>query len=141
MASKVFADANLLLDFTLQRDNYLSARNVVQHGIDGAIQLYTTPSILHITAYWIGKAYGVAKAKELLLALLADVQIVDCDHATALMAINSSISDIEDALQYYTALKFGMEYFISADKKLKKAAIPQLPVFTAEEFLKEFPIG
>jgi hypothetical protein len=76
----------------------------------------------------------------LLLALLADVQIIDCDHATALMDINSNVSDIEDALQYYTALKFGMEYFISGDKKLKRFAIPQLPVFTAGEFLKEFPL-
>lgn len=140
MASKVFADANLLLDFTLQRDNYLSARDIVQHGIDGTIKLYTTPAILHINAYWITKAYSPLKAKELLLALLADIQIIDCDHATALMAINSTISDIEDALQYYTALKFGMEYFISGDKKLKKSAIPQLPVFTADEFLKEFPM-
>jgi hypothetical protein len=56
----------------------------------------------------------------------------------SLMAINSSFEDTEDALQYYTAIKHNVEYFISADKKLKKAAIPQLPVFTAEAFLKEF---
>jgi predicted nucleic acid-binding protein len=56
MASKVFADANLLLDLTLQRDNYLSARNIIQHGIDGTIKLYTTPAILHINAYRITKA-------------------------------------------------------------------------------------
>ena len=138
MASKAFADANLLLDFTLQRDKYLSARDIVQLAIDGTIILYTTPAILHIVAYWVAKAYGNSKAKELLLVLLADIKIIDCDHATALMAINSSFDDIEDALQYYTALKYGIEYFISADKKLKKAAIPQLPVFTAGEFLKEF---
>ena len=137
MASKVFADANLVLDFTLQRDKYIPARELVQHAIDGTIQLFTTPSVLHISAYWITKAYGPAKAKELLLALLTDIQVIDCDHATALMAINSSMGDIEDALQYYTALKFGMEYFISSDKKLKKAAIPQLPIYTADEFLEE----
>lgn len=137
MAFKVSVDANLLLDFTLKRDNYIPARDVMQHGIDGFIQLYTTPAVLHITVHWIAKTYGTAKAKELLLGLLNDVQIIDCDHATAMIAINSSMDDIEDALQYYTALKFGMEYFISADKKLKKAAIPQLPVYTADELLAE----
>lgn len=137
MASKVFADANLLLDFTLKRENYEAAREMIRHSIDGVIQIYITPSVLHIAAYWTTKTYGSAKSKLILLALLADVQIIDCDHATALVAINSNMNDIEDALQYYTALKFGMDYFISSDKNLKKTAIPQLPVYTATEFLKD----
>ncbi len=137
MASKSFADANLLLDFTLQRGNFLPARDIIQHTIDGNIILYTTPAVIHIVAYWITKAYGSKKAKQLLLSLLADINIIDCDHSTALIAINSSFDDIEDALQYFTALKHGLDYFISADKKLKKSAIPQLPVFTAAEFLNE----
>ena len=138
MVSKSFADANLLLDFTLQREHYIPARDIIQHAIGGTINLYTTPAVIHIVAYWIAKAYGSGKAKQLLLSLLADIQIIDCDHTTALMAINSSFDDIEDALQYYTALKHGLAYFISSDKKLKKAAMPQLPVFTAAEFLSEF---
>ncbi|MEP7144871.1 MAG: hypothetical protein ABI707_18445 [Ferruginibacter sp.] len=111
---------------------------MVQKCKDGSIDLSPTPSVLHITAYWITKAYGSATAKKLLLALMANIQVIDCDHATALMATNSIIDDIEDALQYYTTLNFEMEYFISADKKLKKVAIPHLPVYTAEEFLNEF---
>jgi predicted nucleic acid-binding protein len=137
MASKVFADANLLLDFTLKRENYEAAREMICHSIDGVIQIYITPYVLHIAAYWTTKTYGSAKSKLILLALLADVQIIDCDHATALVAINSNMNDIEDALQYYTALKFGMDYFISSDKNLKKTAIPQLPVYTAAEFLND----
>lgn len=70
--------------------------------------------------------------------MLNNVRVIDCDHATALTALSSSeIDDTEDALQYYIALKFGIDYFISADKKLKKAAIPQLPVYTAAEFVAE----
>ncbi|HET7898028.1 MAG TPA: hypothetical protein VFL47_10170, partial [Flavisolibacter sp.] len=66
------------------------------------------------------KSYGVAKAKQLLLALLADVQIIDCDHRTAILALQSTINDTEDALQYFTAIKYGMTHFISKDKQLKK---------------------
>jgi predicted nucleic acid-binding protein len=135
MASKVFLDANILLDFTLQRLNYNEAKEILQRGIDGEMQLYTTPAVLHIASYWLTKAYSSAIAKKLILTLLADVQVIDCDHATVLMAINSNIDDVEDALQYYAALKYGIIYFISSDKKLKKAAIPQLPVYTAKEFL------
>ncbi|MFX7559815.1 hypothetical protein ABTJ75_19340, partial [Acinetobacter baumannii] len=63
------------------------------------------------------------------------VEVIDCDHQVALTAINSSIDDIEDALQYYTALKHKLNYFISTDKKLKKQAIPQLPIYAAAEIL------
>jgi predicted nucleic acid-binding protein len=137
MVFKVFADANLLLDFLLKRNNYDTAHAIIKKGVEGKIQLFTTPAVMHITAYWTTKAYGNSRAKELLLALLIDVQIIDCDHVTSLVALNSEIDDIEDALQYYTALKHQTEYFISADKKLKKSAIPQLPVYSADEFLTE----
>ena len=138
MASKVFADANLLLDFALQRAGFQNASNIIQLAIDGTIQLYTTPAVLHVTSYYSGQAYTKPQAKQIVLTLLNDVQVIDCDHSTALVAANSAIDDLEDALQYYTALKHGADYFISADKKLKKAALPQLPVYTASEFITVF---
>jgi len=138
MASKVFLDANCLLDVTLKRAGFQNANDIIQLGINGDVQLYTTPAILHITAYFTSQAFTSRQTKQIILALLNDVRAIDCDHATALIAINSSMDDTEDALQYYTALKFGIDYFISTDKKVKKTAIPQLPVYTAEEFLAEF---
>jgi hypothetical protein len=65
------------------------------------------------------------------------VTVIDCDHDTCIIAINSSIEDLEDALQYYAALKHNLDFFISSDKKLRKAALPQLPVYTATEFIAE----
>ena len=138
MASKVFLDANFLLDLTLKRAGFQKAFDLVQMAINGEIRLFTTSAVLHITGYCTSQAYSPEQSKTLLLTLLNDVQIIDCDHKTALMALNSNIDDIEDALQYYTALKSGMDYFISADKKLRKAAIPQLPVYTSDELLAEF---
>lgn len=137
MAFKVFLDANILLDFTLRRPGYPEAKQLIQKGIDGDLQLTTTPAVLHITGYWLTKAYSSSTAKELIISFLTDIEIIDCDHATAVMAINSAINDIEDALQYYAALKHNAIYFISSDKQLKKSAIPQLPVYTAKELLNE----
>ena len=137
MASKVFLDVNLLLDLTLQRTGFQKANDIVQAAIEGEIQLYTTPAVLHVVAYYTSQAFSSRHSKQLILTLLNDVRVMDCDHATALVAINSSIEDMEDALQYYTALKFGIDYFISSDKRLKKSAIPQLPVYDAGELLAE----
>ncbi len=136
MASNLFLDANFLLDFTLQREGYSEAKEIISLAITGDIQLCTTPSVLHITAYWLTKSYSGKKAKAILLSLMNEIRIVDCNHETALLAMNSIMEDIEDALQYYAALTHAADIFISSDKKLKRAAMPQLPVMTPREFLE-----
>ena len=140
MAFKIFLDANLLLDLTLKRDNYHVAIQVLDLVIAGRVQAFTTSSVIHITGYYLSKAYGNDKAKELLLMLLIDVTLIDITQETALAALSSKFTDIEDALQYYTAIHHKIDYFISSDKQLKKAGIPILPVCTPQEFIEEFDI-
>ena len=135
MASKVFLDANILLDFTLKRDEYEQSKQIIELVINGTIQAFITPSIVHIVGYWLTKAYGNAKAKEMLLTLMADVTVIDLLHEIVLNALHSKITDIEDALQYYTAIHHKLDYFVSRDKQLQKQSIPILPVYTPQELL------
>src|SRR5260221_3676175 len=138
MAYKILLDAILLLDLVLKRPEFTTAQCIIQAGMDGEIELYTSPSVLHITAYSAGKSFSQKHTKHLLLTLLNDVTVIDCDHATVLTALaNGDIDDTEDALHYFTAIRSGLDCFISADKDLKKAALPQLPVYTAAELLAE----
>ena len=141
MASKVFAEANLLLDLILNRSGNSMATRLMQLAIEGTIQLYTTPAVIHVTAYFTAQSFTNLQTKQIILTLLTDIQVIDCDHDTALSAVNSNMDDLEDALQYYTAIKFKMDYFISSDKKLQKSAIPQLPVYTPAELLDELGPG
>ena len=116
----------------------------MQAAISGDIDAYTTPAVLHIVSYFLAKARGVVSVKVIIVTLLNDVTIIDCSHATAVLTVNSSITDVEDALQYYTALAHKADYFISSDVELKKAALPQLPVYTAAGFVaawRRFPRG
>ncbi len=138
MASKVFLDANILLDFTLKRDNYDISKKIVELAVNGQIRALITPSIVHIVGYWLSKAYGNSKAKDILLTLLTDVYVIDISHEITLNALHSKIKDMEDALQYYTAIHHKADYFITRDKDLRKESIPVLPVYTPKEFLKEF---
>ncbi|RZL40751.1 MAG: PIN domain-containing protein [Pedobacter sp.] len=138
MASKIFLDANILLDITLKREAYNESKQVFLLASSGRVLAYITPSILHITGYWLTKAYGASKAKELLLTILTDVTVIDMPHEIALTALHSSINDIEDALQYYTAIHHKLDVFVSRDKQLQKNAVPALPVYTPIELIKEF---
>lgn len=137
MASKVFLDANILLDFTLKRDDYEAAKAIVSLAVDGTIQGFTSPSIVHIVGYWLTKAYSNSKAKTILLTLLAEITVIDLPHEIVLNALHSKITDIEDALQYYTAVHYKLDYFISRDKQLQKQGIPILPIWSPQEFLSE----
>jgi predicted nucleic acid-binding protein len=137
MAFRIFLDANIIHDFTLKREDYEISRKIIEWVVKGRVQAFVTPSIVHIAGYWLTKAYGHAKAKELLLTLLADIQVIDIGHEITINALHSKMNDIEDALQYYTALHHRLDYFITRDKGLQKAAIAILPVYSPEEFLRK----
>jgi len=137
MAVKIFLDANILLDYTLKRPDFAEAEKVLNMVASKKVNAFITTSVLHILGYWIAKAYGNKKAKELLISFLADITIIDVPQETALVALHSKIDDIEDALQYYAAIHHKIDYFISRDKQLQKDSIPVLPVLTPSEFILE----
>ena len=136
MAFRIFLDTDILLDFTLKRAAYASARRLMEWAVKGRVQVFITTNVVSIAAYWLTEAYGAAKAKELLAALLADIQVIDISHEITVNALHSRITDLEQALQYYTALHHKLDYFITRDKALDKAASPVLPVCRPEEFIK-----
>ncbi|MFD0765526.1 type II toxin-antitoxin system VapC family toxin [Mucilaginibacter lutimaris] len=136
MAIKVFLDANVLLDYILKREYYNDAKDIFELIEEKDVDGYITSSVLHITGYWVSKAYGALKSKKILLNLLEHVTLIDIPHDTALIALHSKIDDIEDALQYYTAIYHKLDYFISRDKKLGKDSIPVLQVYSPVEFIK-----
>jgi predicted nucleic acid-binding protein len=138
MASKVFLDANVCLDFLLRRENYAETKRVFQQIFAEQIASFVTPAIVHIVAFYLNKHYGKPVVKTIILDLLASVRVVDCNHDITVNAVNSQMTDIEDALQYYTAMHHKLDCFISLDKNLIKSAIPMLPVYSPEEFLREF---
>ncbi|WP_353722576.1 PIN domain-containing protein [Dyadobacter sp. 676] len=135
MAVSAFLDANIILDFLLKRKDYENARKVMVLVLEKKIKAFISPSILHIVSYWLTKAYGSAKSKDLLLLLLSDVRIIDAGHDVVNLALTSQIDDIEDALQYYTAIHHKIDFFLSRDKKLKKDALTLLPVYDIPGFL------
>lgn len=135
--SKIFLDANIILDFTLKRGGYEDAKSILQLVIDGKTKGYITPGIVQICGYWLTKAYGLKLTRELLLSLLNDISVIDVPEELVKSALRSDIEDIEDALQYYAAIHYKLDYFISQDKQLKKVSYSQLPVLSSKAFLKE----
>ena len=127
-----------MYDFLLQRKGFEPSESIFEKIVSNELKAYTTPAIIHIISYYLKKVHPTDIVKALVLNLLKKVQVIDCDHETAISAVSSQMTDIEDALQYYTAIHHKVSYFISLDKSLIKSAIPVLPVYTPENFLNEF---
>lgn len=136
MALKIFLDANVILDFVLKRKNYEDVKLIFEQEEKGNIKLFISSSILHIIGYWLTKYLGVHVAKTTLLKLLAHIKVIDSNHEGALEALKSDIKDIEDALQYFTALNHKMDYLISFDIDFKKFANSKLPIVDVKDFIK-----
>ncbi len=135
MAIKIFLDANVILDSYLHRENS-SSDKLMQLVSDRKVDASISSSILHICSYWLRKEFTSAETRKLLNQLVNYVQIIDISHHNAVLALQSSIKDIEDALQYYSAVQHGLDFFISSDKELLKSRRDMLPVCSPTEFLK-----
>jgi predicted nucleic acid-binding protein len=139
MAFKIILDANILIDLTLQRSDDLEDLSLIyKRIIDHTFQGFITTSILHINAYWLTKALGSDATKKVLITILNDLKVIDATHATIEDSLYSNMKDIEDALQYYTALHHKLDFFISRDKQFIKSAKPILPVIHPKNFIKEY---
>ena len=136
MQKKIFLDANILLDLLLKRDGHESSRQLIDAIIRGLVKGYTSVSVLHILAYWLQKAYGTATAKKLLLSLSEEVTFIDCSHASATLALHASFSDIEDAVQYQTAIQHKVHFFITRDRGIIRQSNKALPALSPKVFLE-----
>ncbi|SFP91265.1 Predicted nucleic acid-binding protein, contains PIN domain [Parafilimonas terrae] len=139
MAFRIMLDSNIILDLSLQRsDDLEDLKSIYRKIIEGEFRCYSTTSIIHTCAHFLIKSVKLQIAKEILLSLLVNVKIIEANHDLVKDAIQSGFIDIEDALQYYTALHHKVDCVLSRDKKFIKAAKPQLPVYDPATFIKKF---
>ena len=135
MSNRIYLDANILLDYVLDRPEKESAGKILQLINKGIIKAYISSSIIHILSYVLSKTFSVEKTKEVIISIIHDIELIDMPKEIVLQSLNSKMNDIEDALQYHVALYNKIDFFISNDKKLKKEAIPALPIYTPKELM------
>jgi predicted nucleic acid-binding protein len=140
MSNKIYIDANVILDYCLDRKEKTNAKLILEEINKGNLRGFMSGSIIHILSYFLEKIYGVEKTKEIILAIVEDFEVIDMPKEIIIQALHSEMNDIEDALQYYVALHHKMDYFISNDQQLKSESINTLPVYSTGEFVKLFEL-
>jgi hypothetical protein len=104
---------------------------------ENMIDIYTSPNNLVNVLYSLERQK--AGKEEIIISLeliLSYTNLIDISKQSFRNALRAGFTDLEDAIQYHTALAVkDMDYFITSNTKDYKKALPQLPVITPKQFI------
>lgn len=136
-----FVDSNILLDGFLSRtDAFSECQEILRLSENGELQLFTSSSCLLNVMYFLKKV-GLSNAEVVATAdnLLKFISLISPDEKTFSIALYAGFTDLEDAVQYYTALEVrNIDYFITSNTRDYKKATPQLPVLSPKQFMGQY---
>ncbi len=131
---KIFIDSDIMLDATLRREPfYLYAANLLELCYESRLKAITSPTAFINTHYFLNKFSPLTKM-ESLKRLRSIVSITEINEIIIDLAFNSTFTDFEDAVQFYTAKNAGADIIIT--RNIKDYKHSTIPVLTAEQFLK-----
>jgi predicted nucleic acid-binding protein len=134
MNKKVFIDSDIVLDLLCKREPFYEyAAEVFTLGDTKKIELITTSLVFANVYYILRKIVGIDKAKELLRKLRLMLGVVPVEEKIIDLALNSSFSDFEDALQYFTARENGIKILVT--RNIKDYKEKDIIVQTPQEYL------
>jgi len=132
--NKIFVDTDVILDLLAERIPHFHFSAVLFTFAEiKKLELYTTPLILANTFYILRKQLGNEGAKNTLRKLRILLHVVDSSESVIDKALNSSFTDFEDAIQYYTAVENDISLILT--RNLKDYRNASVLVQTPETFL------
>lgn len=131
---KVFLDTNIVADLFLKREPFCeSSLKLFTLGFHKKITLYVSSLSYATLAYLVRKMKK--EERVLLFEKLRNItETTTVDRLTVDKALISDFSDLEDALQYYSAVNAKVDVVLTRNKKDFVEA--NVPVMTPDEFFK-----
>lgn len=114
---KLFIDANVLVAVLNKEYPLFSyGAKILSLADRPNFALYTSPTVIAIAFYFATKKHGEALAKKKISILLEHLKITTIDEDCTKLAVkNPKINDLEDGIQYYSALNCNANYIITDD--------------------------
>ncbi len=138
MAYKLFVDTNVYLDYLMHRGTeWQHAENILELAEKNNIEIFTSASCL-LNLMYIMRSHKLSNDEIIVHVnnILTYSKLVNPDNTVFQTALLIGFSDLEDSVQYFTALQIkGIDYFITSNTKDYKKASRQLPVITPRQFM------
>jgi len=137
MSKLIFVDSDVILDVLEKREPFYSySAQILTLGDEKKIKLVTTSLVFSNVYYLLRKHLGIDKAKESLRKLRVIVDVISVNAKEVDLALNSEMSDFEDALQYFTALNSKIGFIIT--RNVRDYKNPKLIVQTPQEYIEGY---
>lgn len=134
---RLFLDTNVLFDlFQAERPHHVHSNALAKAAVRGRVELVISAASVMTVLYSLRK-YGlpIHMVMDRLNLLLPHVQVAPTGVSELLAGINSGWSDLEDAIQFHSALAAGsMDAIVSNDTDFKQQKL--VPVLTPAQALK-----
>jgi len=116
---KILLDTNVILDSLASREPYNSqADDIIELVAKKRIEGYLNISSVTDIYYILRKVLGSVASKNEIRNILRVLQVIEITKSDCLIALDSSITDFEDALIVVSADKVGMDYIVTRDEEL-----------------------
>jgi predicted nucleic acid-binding protein len=132
---KVFVDTDIILDLLSQREPfYINAAYLFSEADKGKTKIHVSSLSFSNLNYILSRQYTSDQARKKLLKFKTLVTVLAVTDKIVDLALSSDFKDFEDGLQYFTAIENNIKTLLT--RNLKGYKIAEIPVMTAEQFLK-----
>ncbi|MDR2580499.1 MAG: type II toxin-antitoxin system VapC family toxin [Fibromonadaceae bacterium] len=139
MKQKIFIDSDIILDLLAEREKfYDDAAEIFTLAYEREIELYTTAIVLANVFYIFRKIKGNEEAKRKIKKLRLLIRVLPINENIVDLALNSSFTDFEDGLQYFTSKEHSVFTIITRNIGDYKMDDMDMAICTSEEFLRSF---
>ena len=134
---KVFIDTNVLLDLLLEREAWVQDAALLFSMADRREVELLCCSLSFSTAVYLMQRFKYTR-KEIVkkLSIVKSIcTITTVNDAVIDRMLQSDLADLEDAIQYYSALAFGADVIVT--RNVEDFASARIPVITPQRFIQQ----
>jgi predicted nucleic acid-binding protein len=132
---KVFIDTDIALDLLGQRDPHYSPAALLFTLADkGKLEIYISSLSFSNLNYLLARQYNSSESRRILISFKVLVKVLPVDDKIIELALSSKFQDLEDAIQYFTAIENGINVLLT--RNIKDYKLAAIAILTAEDFLK-----
>jgi len=133
MTKRIFLDTNIIIDVLERRAPfYVFAANIMNLGVTGEVELYVSTLTIVNCMYIVRKKLGKLAVLEKIRMLRRIVRISPMNEIELDNALLSNMVDLEDAVQYNSALAAGCDMIIT--RNVKHFPKYGIPIITADDY-------
>jgi len=135
---RILLDTNVIVDVALERQPHFEAsQQVLLLVVQGEIEGYISASTFSDIYYIVRKGRGREWTRDFLTWLVTCCQIATVNQAAIEMALNSDFTDLEDAIQYSTAVVNNLDAIVTRNPQDFPTQVVTPRILTPSQTIQE----